>query len=67
MIGGSIIVDPDGFVIARSEGEGDELIVAEADFEKCAFGKSTVFNFAAHRRIEHYGLIASQTGVETPE
>ncbi|ATI41376.1 N-carbamoyl-D-amino-acid hydrolase [Pacificitalea manganoxidans] len=67
MIGGSIIVDPDGFVIARTEGEGDELIVAEAEFEKCAFGKSTVFNFAAHRRIEHYDLIASQTGVETPE
>ena len=67
MIGGSIIVDPDGFVIARAAGEGDELIVAEADFDKCAFGKSTVFNFAAHRRIEHYGLIASQTGVVLPE
>lgn len=67
MIGGSIIVDPDGFIIAKVEGEGDELIVAEADFEKCAFGKSTVFNFAAHRRIEHYGLIAEQTGVIEPE
>ncbi|HBM57943.1 MAG TPA: N-carbamoyl-D-amino-acid hydrolase [Citreicella sp.] len=67
MIGGSIIVDPDGFVLARATGEGDELIVAEADFDKCAFGKSTVFNFAAHRRIEHYGLIASQTGVKEPQ
>jgi predicted amidohydrolase len=67
MIGGSIIVDPDGFVIARAQGEGDELIVAEADFAKCAFGKSTVFNFAAHRRIEHYGLITAQTGVVEPE
>lgn len=67
MFAGSIIVDPDGFVVAKAEGEGDELIVHEADFAKCDFGKSTVFNFAAHRRIEHYGLIASQTGVKVPE
>lgn len=62
MIAGSLIVDPDGFVVARSRTEGDELIVAECDFDKCAFGKSTVYNFAAHRRIEHYGRITSQTG-----
>ncbi|NDW02465.1 N-carbamoyl-D-amino-acid hydrolase [Salipiger sp. PrR002] len=67
MFAGSIIVDPDGFVVAKAEGEGDELIVHEADFAKCDFGKSTVFNFAAHRRIEHYGLIAEQTGVKVPE
>ncbi len=67
MFAGSIIVDPDGFVVAKAEGEGDELIVHEADFAKCDFGKSTVFNFSAHRRIEHYGLIASQTGVKVPE
>ncbi|MDQ2092952.1 N-carbamoyl-D-amino-acid hydrolase [Rhodalgimonas zhirmunskyi] len=66
MFAGSIIVDPDGFVVAKAKGEGDELIVHEADFAKCDFGKSTVFNFAAHRRIEHYGLIASQTGVKLP-
>ncbi|MCA0946682.1 N-carbamoyl-D-amino-acid hydrolase [Salipiger pacificus] len=67
MFAGSIIVDPDGFVVAKATGEGDELITHEADFAKCDFGKSTVFNFAAHRRIEHYGLIASQTGVKVPE
>ncbi|MDX2484112.1 MAG: N-carbamoyl-D-amino-acid hydrolase [Pseudodonghicola sp.] len=67
MFAGSIIVDPDGFVVARAEGEGDELITHDADFAKCDFGKSTVFNFAAHRRIEHYGLIAEQTGVVTPD
>ncbi|SLN26355.1 N-carbamoyl-D-amino acid hydrolase [Aquimixticola soesokkakensis] len=67
MIGGSIIVDADGFVIARAQGEGDELIVAQADFATCDFGKSTVFNFAAHRRVEHYTKITTQTGVEAPE
>jgi predicted amidohydrolase len=62
LMGGSIIVDPDGFVLARATTEEDELIVAECDFAKCAFGKSTIFDFAAHRRIEHYGRITAQTG-----
>jgi hypothetical protein len=26
-----------------------------------------MFDFARHRRIEHYGLIATQTGVVVPE
>ncbi|MFW2589899.1 nitrilase-related carbon-nitrogen hydrolase [Sagittula sp. SSi028] len=67
MFAGSIIVDPDGFVVARAQTEADELIVHHADFAKCDFGKSTVFNFAAHRRIEHYGLIATQTGAQAPD
>jgi hypothetical protein len=29
-------------------------------------GKETIFNFAKHRRIEHYRLIAEQTGVVPP-
>lgn len=64
LIGGSIIVDPDGFVVARAESEGDELITARCDMERCQFGKKTIFDFARHRRIEHYGRITSQTGVE---
>ncbi|MBP1851992.1 N-carbamoyl-D-amino-acid hydrolase [Rhizobium halophytocola] len=62
LMGGSIIVDPDGFVLARAETEEDELIVADCDFDKCAFGKTTIFDFERHRRIEHYGRITSQTG-----
>jgi N-carbamoyl-D-amino-acid hydrolase len=62
LMGGSIIVDPDGFVLARAETEEDELIMAECDFAKCAFGKATIFDFARHRRVEHYGRITSQTG-----
>lgn len=67
LMGGSIIVDPDGFVLARATTEEDELIIAECDFEKCAFGKKTIFDFERHRRIEHYGRITSQTGVIVPE
>lgn len=64
LMGGSIIVDPDGFVVARTAGEGDELITATCDMDRCRFGKQTIFDFARHRRIEHYGRITSQTGVE---
>jgi predicted amidohydrolase len=64
LMGGTIIVDPDGFVVARTEGEEDELVTARCDMELCQFGKKTIFDFARHRRIEHYGRITSQTGVE---
>ncbi|MBB4349766.1 N-carbamoyl-D-amino-acid hydrolase [Aliirhizobium cellulosilyticum] len=63
LMGGSIIVDPDGFILARAVTEEDELIIAECDFAKCDFGKKTIFDFERHRRIEHYGRITSQTGV----
>ncbi len=32
-----------------------------------ARNKDAMFNFAAHRRIEHYGIIAEQTGVTPPD
>ena len=62
LMGGSIIVDPDGFVLARAATEEDELILAPCDFSACAFGKATIFDFARHRRIEHYGRITAQAG-----
>ncbi len=62
LMGGSIIVDPDGSVVARAASEDDELIVADCDFAACAFGKASMFDFARHRRIEHYGRITAQVG-----
>lgn len=67
MIAGSVIVDPNGYVVARASGEGDELVVHACDMDACNFGKKTIFDFARHRRPEHYGRICAQTGVELPD
>jgi len=66
LIGGSCIVAPTGEIVALARGVGDELVVADCDLDLCRYGKETVFAFAKHRRIEHYGLIATQAGVVEP-
>ncbi len=66
LIGGSLIVDPNGVILAEATTEGDELLVCACDLDDTAFGKKTIFDFARHRRIEHYGRITSQTGVILP-
>jgi predicted amidohydrolase len=66
LIGGSCIVAPTGEIVALARSVADELIVADCDLSLCTYGKETTFAFAKHRRIEHYGLIASQTGVVEP-
>ena len=66
LIGGSCVVNPDGEIVAQTKTEDDELIVHACDLDATAFGKKTVFDFARHRRIEHYGVIASQTGAVAP-
>ena len=63
---GTMIVNPDGEVVAESTTEEDELVVHGCDLDATVFGKQTVFDFARHRRIEHYGLITSQTGATPP-
>ena len=67
LIGGSIIVDPNGYVVAKASSEDDELILHACDMDACNFGKSTIFDFARHRRIEHYTRISAQTGVVRPD
>ena len=67
LIGSSVIVNPNGEIVARAESLEDELLVWDCDLDECRPGKELMFNFAQHRRIEHYGLIASQTGVVVPE
>ena len=67
LFGASIIVDPNGVIVAETQTEGDEVVVHPCDLDATAFGKQTIFDFARHRRTEHYGRITSQTGVVLPE
>tara|TARA_R110000772_G_scaffold231592_6_gene342747 strand:+ start:63191 stop:64126 length:936 start_codon:yes stop_codon:yes gene_type:complete len=66
LMGGSCIINPDGQVVAEAETEDDEVIVHDCDLDACAFLKGSTFNFAAHRRTEHYGLITERTGAVPP-
>jgi N-carbamoyl-D-amino-acid hydrolase len=66
MIGGSLIVNPDGEIVAEARTEGDELVMHACDLDATVFGKRTIFDFARHRRTEHYGLITSRTGAIPP-
>jgi predicted amidohydrolase len=61
-IGQSCIIAPSGERLAQCVTLGDEVQVARCDLDLCTSYKTSIFNFAAHRRIEHYGLITSQTG-----
>jgi len=63
LIGGSCIIAPTGEIAAVAMTEDDELITGDIDFSLGEYIRRTVFNFAMHRRIEHYGIITEQTGV----
>ena len=67
LIGGSAIIAPSGEIVAQCASKDDELITARCDLELGAHNKDAMFNFADHRRIEHYGIIAEQTGVIPPD
>jgi len=66
LIGESCVVDPDGVVVARAATLADELLVVDCDLDRCRQGKEKMFNFAAHRRPEHYRRIVDQVGAEPP-
>lgn len=44
LIAGSMIVGPDGHIIAESKTKGDEVIIAEIDLEDCRQGKEKVMD-----------------------
>lgn len=66
MIGGSVIVSPAGEIVAQTASEQDEVIFANIDLALGDTFREHVFNFAKHRRIEHYGLITERTAAGAP-
>lgn len=66
LMGGTMIVDPDGFIVAQLGHEDDGVLVHDCDLDATRFGKETIFDFARHRRTEHYGLITERVGAEPP-
>ena len=65
-IGQSQIIAPSGETVAMCSTLGDELAVARCDLDLTVSYKTTIFNFAKHRRPEAYGLIVERTGAQPP-
>ena len=66
LIGGTCIVQPSGEIVAKAATLADELIAFDCDLDLAKMGKETIFDFARHRRIEHYGIITARTGAIAP-
>ncbi|HEY1328518.1 MAG TPA: N-carbamoyl-D-amino-acid hydrolase [Casimicrobiaceae bacterium] len=66
MIGGSCIVAPTGEIAAQSVTEEDEVVSFACDLALGDTFRQHVFNFAKHRRPEHYRLIVERTGAGEP-
>lgn len=66
LLAGSVICAPSGEIIAQALTTGDEVISAVLDLDQCLINKRATFNFAFHRRVEHYGMIVERTGAVPP-
>jgi N-carbamoyl-D-amino-acid hydrolase len=66
MIGQTCIIAPSGEIVAMCCTMGDELVVRKCDLDMALPYRADIFNFAAHRRPEHYALITSRTGAIPP-
>ncbi|HEV3493566.1 MAG TPA: N-carbamoyl-D-amino-acid hydrolase [Reyranella sp.] len=62
--GGSAIVAPTGEIVTKTTTEEDEVISYDCDMALGEYIRNTTFNFAKHRRPEHYKLITERTGVK---
>ncbi|MFN7224401.1 MAG: N-carbamoyl-D-amino-acid hydrolase [Paracoccaceae bacterium] len=66
MGGQSVIIAPSGEIVAQAVTVHDEVITAKCDLDMGRIYKETIFNFARHRRPEHYGLIVERAGAILP-
>jgi predicted amidohydrolase len=62
-----MIVDPEGHIVAESQTENDELVIATIDLDDCNEGKRRTFDLARHRRPEMYERLISTEGVVAPQ
>lgn len=67
LIGGSCIIAPTGEIAVQALSEDDEVITYNCDMGLGEYIREYQFNFAKHRRIEHYGLITERTGALPPD
>ena len=67
LFGHSIIVNPQGEIMAQATSWDDELITADCDLDMCTLGRTTIFAFDKHRRPEAYTRITDQVGAVDPE
>src|SRR5260370_18056470 len=49
LFGSSVIVNPDGEIVAETRTEDDELLVHRSDLDVTRFGTETIFDFNPHR------------------
>ena len=66
LFGHSIIVNPQGEIIAMATSWDDELIAADCNLDMCTLGRTTIFAFEKHRRPETYERITAQVGAVEP-
>ena len=66
MIGQTCIIAPSGEIVAQCASMGDELVIRTCDLDFAKPYRADIFNFAAHRRPEHYRLITERTGAVLP-
>ena len=66
MGGQSVIIAPSGEIVAQAATVDDEVITAKCDLDMGRIYKETIFNFARHRRPEHYRMIVERTGAILP-
>jgi predicted amidohydrolase len=66
LFGHSIIVNPQGEIIAMATSWDDELITADCNLDMCTLGRTTIFAFDKHRRPETYARITGQVGAVHP-
>ncbi|ETS85865.1 hypothetical protein PFICI_03890 [Pestalotiopsis fici W106-1] len=67
LISGTIIVHPNGHILAEASTKEDELVIANIDLGDCRRGKEKTFAFAKHRRPDQYRMITDYTGVVEPK